>query len=128
MSKIIDAIDNEQMEKAVPEFAPGDTVIVQVKVKEGNRERLQAFDDRVEAFPVAGRLADAAVNDEVLGTLGHLGVEVVHDHAQRGFGQPALCRQLRPGRRLDSAITFHCSSFSSSTTSADVDLGVPGGV
>ncbi len=44
MSKIIDAIEQEQMEKAIPEFAPGDTVIVQVKVKEGNRERLQAFE------------------------------------------------------------------------------------
>ena len=44
MSKIIEAIENEQMGKDVPEFAPGDTVIVQVKVKEGNRERLQAFE------------------------------------------------------------------------------------
>ena len=44
MSKIIEAIENEQMTKDVPEFAPGDTVIVQVKVKEGNRERLQAFE------------------------------------------------------------------------------------
>ena len=49
MSKIIDAIENEQMEKDVPEFAPGDTVIVQVKVKEGNRERLQAFEGVVIA-------------------------------------------------------------------------------
>ena len=44
MSKIIDAIEQEQMTKEVPEFAPGDTVVVQVKVKEGNRERLQAFE------------------------------------------------------------------------------------
>ena len=44
MSKIIEAIENEQMGKEVPEFAPGDTVIVQVKVKEGSRERLQAFE------------------------------------------------------------------------------------
>ena len=44
MSKIIDAIENEQMAKNIPEFAPGDTVIVQVKVKEGDRERLQAFE------------------------------------------------------------------------------------
>lgn len=44
MSKIIEAIENEQMGKDVPEFAPGDTVIVQVKVKEGSRERLQAFE------------------------------------------------------------------------------------
>ncbi len=44
MSKIIDAIEQEQMSKEIPEFAPGDTIIVQVKVKEGNRERLQAFE------------------------------------------------------------------------------------
>ena len=49
MSKIIDAIEQEQMGKEIPEFAPGDTVIVQVKVKEGNRERLQAFEGVVIA-------------------------------------------------------------------------------
>ena len=49
MSKIIEAIENEQMNKEVPEFAPGDTVVVQVKVKEGNRERLQAFEGVVIA-------------------------------------------------------------------------------
>ena len=49
MSKIIDAIENEQKGKDVPEFAPGDTVTVQVKVKEGNRERLQAFEGVVIA-------------------------------------------------------------------------------
>ena len=49
MSKIIEAIEQEQMEKDIPEFAPGDSVIVQVKVKEGNRERLQAFEGVVIA-------------------------------------------------------------------------------
>jgi large subunit ribosomal protein L19 len=49
MSKIIDAIEQEQMTKDVPDFSPGDTVIVQVKVKEGNRERLQAFEGIVIA-------------------------------------------------------------------------------
>jgi len=49
MSKIIDAIDNEQMDKVIPDFAPGDSVIVQVKVKEGERERLQAFEGVVIA-------------------------------------------------------------------------------
>ena len=41
---IISQIEAEQMEKEVPAFGPGDTVVVQVKVKEGNRERLQAFE------------------------------------------------------------------------------------
>ena len=49
MSKIIEAIDNEQMGKEVPPFAPGDTIVVQVKVKEGQRERLQAFEGVVIA-------------------------------------------------------------------------------
>ncbi len=49
MSKIIEAIEQEQMGKEIPVFAPGDTVVVQVKVKEGTRERLQAFEGVVIA-------------------------------------------------------------------------------
>ncbi|MBT8090155.1 MAG: 50S ribosomal protein L19 [Gammaproteobacteria bacterium] len=49
MSKIIEAIENEQMGKEIPNFAPGDTIVVQVKVKEGERERLQAFEGIVIA-------------------------------------------------------------------------------
>ena len=44
MSNIIQELEAEQMTREVPNFAPGDTVVVQVKVKEGNRERLQAFE------------------------------------------------------------------------------------
>lgn len=44
MSNIIAQLEAEQMSKEVPAFAPGDTVIVQVKVKEGERSRLQAFE------------------------------------------------------------------------------------
>jgi len=49
MSNIIEALENEQMKREVPPFVPGDTVVVQVKVKEGNRERLQAFEGIVIA-------------------------------------------------------------------------------
>ncbi len=49
MSKIIEAIDKEQMGKEIPPFSPGDTIVVQVKVKEGTRERLQAFEGVVIA-------------------------------------------------------------------------------
>lgn len=49
MSKIIEAIEQEQMNKVVPDFSPGDTIVVQVKVKEGDRERLQAFEGVVIA-------------------------------------------------------------------------------
>jgi|TARA_R110000822_G_scaffold59736_29_gene149120 large subunit ribosomal protein L19 len=41
---IIAQIEAEQMSKELPPFSPGDTVVVQVKVKEGTRERLQAFE------------------------------------------------------------------------------------
>ena len=44
MSNIIDQIEREQMTRPVPAFAPGDTLVVQVRVKEGERERLQAFE------------------------------------------------------------------------------------
>jgi large subunit ribosomal protein L19 len=44
MSNIIEELEREQMTKEVPAFAPGDTVVVEVKVKEGERERLQAFE------------------------------------------------------------------------------------
>ncbi|MCK5894647.1 MAG: 50S ribosomal protein L19 [Endozoicomonadaceae bacterium] len=51
MSKnsIIAQLEAEQMEKEIPVFCTGDTVIVQVKVKEGVRERLQAFEGVVIA-------------------------------------------------------------------------------
>ncbi len=44
MSNIIDQLDAEQMKRELPEFGPGDTVVVQVKVTEGDRQRLQAFE------------------------------------------------------------------------------------
>ena len=49
MSNIIQELEAEQMSREIPEFGPGDTVTVQVKVTEGNRERLQAFEGVVIA-------------------------------------------------------------------------------
>lgn len=49
MSKIIQQIETEQLRKGIPDFRPGDTVVVQVKVIEGNRQRLQAFEGVVIA-------------------------------------------------------------------------------
>jgi len=49
MTNIIDEINNEQLNNDIPEFGPGDTVVVQVKIKEGSRERLQAFEGVVIA-------------------------------------------------------------------------------
>lgn len=49
MANIIEQLEREQMTRTLPDFSPGDTVVVQVKVKEGNRERLQAFEGVVIA-------------------------------------------------------------------------------
>jgi len=49
MSKLIQELEKEQMNQQLPEFAPGDTVVVQVRVREGERERLQAFEGVVIA-------------------------------------------------------------------------------
>ncbi|WP_067522697.1 50S ribosomal protein L19 [Endozoicomonas ascidiicola] len=48
-NKIIAQLEAEQMNKEIPAFGQGDTVVVQVKVKEGTRERLQAFEGVVIA-------------------------------------------------------------------------------
>jgi large subunit ribosomal protein L19 len=50
MSNIIEQLEQEQLKKDLPVFSSGDTVVVQVKVKEGNRERLQAFEGVVIAI------------------------------------------------------------------------------
>lgn len=49
MSKIIEEIEKEQMTREIPAFDTGDTVVVQSKVKEGDRERLQSFEGVVIA-------------------------------------------------------------------------------
>jgi large subunit ribosomal protein L19 len=43
-NKAVTLVENAQLKSDVPEFGPGDTVTVQVKVREGTRERLQAFE------------------------------------------------------------------------------------
>lgn len=43
-NKIIQLVEQEQLKKDVPDFSPGDTVVVQVRIKEGDRERLQAYE------------------------------------------------------------------------------------
>ena len=50
MSDIIKQLEQEQMKTDLPDFNPGDTVIVQVRVKEGTRERLQAYEGVVIAM------------------------------------------------------------------------------
>ena len=57
-------------------------------------EVLEGFDYRGVRVPAAGGAAGAAVDDELVGMFGHLGVEVVHQHAHRGFLRPALAAAL----------------------------------
>ncbi|GHE81655.1 50S ribosomal protein L19 [Thalassotalea profundi] len=54
MSKIIEMLEQEQLKTDVPVFAPGDTVVVQVKVTEGDKSRLQAFEGVVIAIKNRG--------------------------------------------------------------------------
>ena len=49
MNKIVQDIEKRQMGRQIPEFRPGDTVVVQVKVVEGDRERVQAYEGVVIA-------------------------------------------------------------------------------
>jgi len=49
MNNVIKQIESAQMTRQVPEFGPGDTVVVEVKVKEGDRERVQAYEGVVIA-------------------------------------------------------------------------------
>ena len=58
----------------------------------------QLAHDGVEGLPAAGGPAGAAVDDQVVGALGHLGIEVVHEHPQRGFLLPARGSEDRAAR------------------------------
>lgn len=49
MANIIEKLEAESLKSDIPDFAPGDTVVVQVRVKEGTRERLQAYEGVVIA-------------------------------------------------------------------------------
>lgn len=54
MSKLIEAINNEQLKSGLPEFSPGDTVKVNVMIREGDRQRIQAFEGVVIAMKNRG--------------------------------------------------------------------------
>ena len=53
-NKIIQELENEQLKTDLPSFAPGDTVVVHVRVIEGERERLQAYEGVVIAIKNRG--------------------------------------------------------------------------
>lgn len=54
MSNLLQQFEASQINRKLPEFSPGDTVVVNVKVKEGNRERVQAYEGVVIAKKNAG--------------------------------------------------------------------------
>ena len=54
MPNIIRELEKNQLRSDLPEFSPGDTLVVQVKVREGSRERLQAFEGVVIAMKNRG--------------------------------------------------------------------------
>ena len=54
MNKLLQEFEAEQTTRQLPDFGPGDTVVVNVKVKEGNRERVQAYEGVVIAKKNAG--------------------------------------------------------------------------
>ena len=49
MSKLMQELEARSMKRKLPDFGPGDTVVVQVKVREGDRERVQAYEGVVIA-------------------------------------------------------------------------------
>ena len=49
MTNIIAALEAERIKREIPDFGPGDTIVVEVKVKEGDRERVQAYEGVVIA-------------------------------------------------------------------------------
>ena len=66
-------------------------------------EPAQGRDDAVERRPVARRPPDAAIDDELARTFGDVGIEIVHEHPERRFGQPALGAELGSAGAADDA-------------------------
>ena len=54
LNTLLQEFESDQVQRQLPDFSPGDTVVVNVKVKEGNRERVQAYEGVVIAMKNAG--------------------------------------------------------------------------
>jgi len=89
MSNIIAELEAEQITREIPEFSPGDTVVVQVKVKEGDRERLQAFEGVVIAKRNRGLNSAFTVRKISHGE----GVERVFQTYSQGIGEITVKRR-----------------------------------
>lgn len=94
MSTIIQQLEQEQMRTDIPEFSPGDTVRVQVRVREGNKERLQAF----EGVVIAKRNRGLNSAFTVRKMTGNEGVERVFQTHSKLLGQIEVKRRGRVRR------------------------------
>ena len=82
MNHIIQQLNAERATRKVPEFRPGDTIIVNVKVKEGDRERLQAYEGVVVA------------------------------RSNRGFNSSVTVRKISHGEGVERTFQTHSPSIS----------------
>ena len=64
-------------------------------------ELLQRSDDGVERRPIAGGAARSSVDDQLIGFLGNLGIQVVHQHPERSFLMPTFTGNFAPTRRAN---------------------------
>ncbi len=64
-------------------------------------QRAKGSDDGMKTFPIARGFSGAAIDDEIVGALGNIGIEIVHQHAQRGFLLPTFAGKLRAAWRAD---------------------------
>ena len=104
LNALLEAVGEERMAlaRAVEELTLANGAGARI-TPEHVRRQFQGRQQRVEGFPTARRLAAPAVHHQVLRALGHLGVEVVLQHAVGGFLQPALAGEVGPARGTDGA-------------------------
>ena len=112
MNKLLQQFEAEQTTRKLPAFGPGDTVVVNVKVKEGNRERVQAYEGVVIAIKNAGlnsaftvRKISHGIGVERVFQTHSAVIESVHRQAPRrrcaraSCTTCATCRARRPASR-----------------------------
>jgi large subunit ribosomal protein L19 len=92
MNQVIKELEREQLRTDIPEFSPGDTVVVQVKVTEGGRKRLQAF----EGVVIARR--------------------------NRGVGSSFTVRKVSHGEGVERVFALHSSQLGSITVKRRGDV------
>ncbi len=95
MSNIIQTLEAERMTRKVPDFKPGDTVVVQIKVVEGDRERVQAYEG------------------------------VVIARSNRGFNSSFTVRKISHGEGVERTFQTHSPSITESRSSGAAACGAP---